>query len=81
MVLPSVVLPHPLSPTSVSISPLPIAKSFDKKVQKEASMKLAYTVNYYLPQYPIAEKYLVLFSNKEHFIWPDHTVKTLYTLW
>ena len=58
-----------------------LAKSFDKKEQKEAAMKLAYAANYYLPQYPIAEKRLVLFANKEHFIWPDPSIKPNYMLW
>ena len=58
-----------------------LAKSFDKKVQKEAAMKLAYAVNYYLPAYPIAEKYLVLFANKEHFIWPDPSIKINFMVW
>ena len=44
-------------------------------------MKLAYAVNYYLPAYPIAEKHLVLFANKEHFIWPDPSIKANFMIW
>ncbi len=58
-----------------------LATSFDRKAQREAAMKLAYAANYYLPEYPIAEKRLVIFANKEHFIWPDPSIKPNYMLW
>ncbi len=58
-----------------------LATSFDKKAQREAAMKLAYAANYYLPEYPIAEKRLVIFANKEHFVWPDPSIKPNYMLW
>lgn len=56
-----------------------LVRSFEEKKQREAAMKLAYAANYYLPQYPIAEKMLIIFANKEHFIWPDPNV--YYLLW
>ena len=58
-----------------------LATSFDKKEQRDAAMKLAYAVNYYLPEFPIAEKHLVLFANKEHFVWPDPSIRSNYELW
>ena len=58
-----------------------LSKSFDRKQQSEAAMKLAYAANYYLPMYPIAEKRLIIFSNKEHFVWPDPTITSNYMLW
>ncbi len=56
-----------------------LATSFNPSVQKKAAEELALVVNQYLPQYPIAEKRLLLFYNKEHFIWPNP--KTEYNLW
>jgi len=56
-----------------------LAVSFDKNEQKAAAEKLALIANKYLPEYPIAEKRLVIFYNKEHFIWPDP--QTNYDLW
>lgn len=56
-----------------------LAVTFDKATQKKVTEELAYTVNYYLPEYPIAEKRLVLYANTQHFIWPDP--KLNYVLW
>ncbi len=56
-----------------------LATSFNKDEQKKAAEMLAYAANQYLPEYPIAEKKLIIFANKEHFIWPDP--KKHYDLW
>ncbi len=56
-----------------------LATSFDPNEQKQAAEMLAYAANHYLPEYPIAEKKLVIFYNKEHFIWPDP--QKYYYLW
>ena len=48
-----------------------LASSWDPNEQKEAAQKLAWIANHYLPEYPIAEKRLMIFINKQHFIWPD----------
>ncbi len=56
-----------------------LATSFDEAKQREAAMKLAYAANQYLPQYPIAEKKLILYYNVEHFVWPDPEAE--YELW
>ncbi len=56
-----------------------LATSFNPTVQKKAAEELALVVNQYLPEYPIAEKRLLLFYNKEHFIWPNP--KTEYDVW
>lgn len=56
-----------------------LATSWDEDEQKEAAGKLAWIANHYLPQYPIAEKKLMIFYNKEHFIWPDP--EEHYDLW
>ena len=56
-----------------------LATSFDEDEQKKAAEELAIAVNQWLPEYPIAEKRLILFYNKEHFIWPNP--KTNYDVW
>ncbi len=48
-----------------------LASSWDPNEQKKAAQELAWIANHYLPEYPIAEKKLMIFYNKEHFIWPD----------
>ncbi len=48
-----------------------LASSMNPEEQKKAAEMLAYAVNYYLPEFPIAEKKLVLYYNVEHFLWPD----------
>ncbi len=48
-----------------------LAGSLEFEKQKEAAELLAYAVNYYLPQYPIAEKKLLLYYNVGNFYWPD----------
>ncbi len=56
-----------------------LAVTFNKDEQVKLAEKLAYMVNYYLPEFPIADKKLLLFANKGHFIWPDS--KQFYELW
>ncbi len=56
-----------------------LAVTFNEDEQKKAAEELALIVNQWLPEYPIAEKRLILFYNKEHFIWPNP--KTNYDLW
>ena len=56
-----------------------LATSFEEDEQKKAAQELAVAANQWLPEYPIAEKRLILFYNKEHFVWPDP--KANYDAW
>ena len=55
-----------------------LATSFNPAEQRDAAKKLAYAVNYWLPQLPIAEKQLTVYINTRNFVWPSPDISANY---